>query len=75
MINDTIYHAMVVFSKPSEKTPGKRQLDMLTATFADKEDAIAYCDKYFNDPEWHNKEVKNVQLVRVDEIQEIVGRV
>ena len=65
---------MVVFSKPSEKTPGKRQLDMMTATFDKKEDAIAYCDKYFNDPAWHDKTGNNVQLVRVDEIQEIVGR-
>ena len=72
MINDKIYHAMIVFSKPSEKTPGKRQLDMLTATFAKKEDAIAYCEKIAKDPEYNDPEGKKGKLYRVDEICEIL---
>ena len=72
MINDKIYHAMIVFSEPSEKTPGKRHLDMMTATFAKKEDAIAYCEKIREDPEYNDSEGKKVKLVRVDEICEIV---
>ena len=72
MINGKIYHAMIVFSKPSEKTPGKRQLDMKTATFAKKEDAIAYVDKICEDPEYNNPEGKKIKLARVDEICEIV---
>lgn len=75
MINDKIYHGMVVFTKPSEKTPGKRQLDMLTATFAKKEDAIAWADKICDSPEYNDSEGKKWKLSRVDEICEIVGRV
>ncbi len=74
MINDKIYHGMIVFTKPSEKTPGKRQLDMMTATFAKKEDAIAWIDKICDSPDMNDPDGRKWKLSRVDEICEIVGR-
>ena len=69
MMNNKIYHAMIVFSKPSEKTPGKRQLDMATATFGTKEQAIEWIE--YQSKNVYITEDKKGKLYRIDEIEEV----